>query len=264
MTRWRLALDLPVVARRNTSLAVAHSLIRGRASDQYIVSYPRSGSTWLRTMLAGIMDPERGFEPEVFNRILPGVSGRRLPLVWNLKDPRILHSHTTFRKRLPRTVYVVRDGRDAIVSFYHYTVTRAGRQISFSEWFALYCRRWYGPRWHDHVHSWLTDGKKQLGDDLLIVKFEELKATTVAHVQVIARFLGLPTDVDAISRAVDMAGLERAREREKKERGELQNPDESFYRGGEIGQWRNYLVDGTYEKFMDMSEKALKLAGYIG
>jgi len=164
---------------------------------------------------------------------------------------------------LPRTVYIVRDGRDALVSFYHYTVTRAGRRIPFPEWFDLYCKRWYGPRWRDHVESWLDDGRKHLRDDLLVVRFEELKASTMARVQTVAEFLGLPTDIDAISRSVDMAGLERAREREKRDFGRLQNPNQSFYRGGKTGQWCDYLVDETYDRFMDMSAQALKLAGYL-
>jgi hypothetical protein len=227
------------------------------------VAFPRSGSTWLRTILATIIDPENGFEPEAFNRIIPGVSGRRLPLIWNLSDPRIIHSHTTFRRGLPRTVYIVRDGRDTLVSWYHYSVTREGGQVTFSEWFELYCKRWHGPRWHDNVESWLTKGKKQLEDNLLVVKFETLKASPVEEVQNIAKFLGLSTDINAIFHAVDMAKLESAREREKKVFGELTDPNQSFYRGGNVGQWSDYLSDGLYDKFMGLSKKAMKLAGYV-
>jgi hypothetical protein len=255
-------LELPQVAGRNASLGIAHSLIKTRASDQYIVSYPRSGSTWLRTILAGIMDPIRGFEPEVFNWILPGVSGRRVSRIWKLRDPRIIHSHTTFRRGLPRVVYVVRDGRDVVISFYHYTVTRAGLRVPFSEWFNLYCKRWYGPRWHDNVESWLTDGRKQLGKNLLVVKFEELKASPMAHVQEITDFLGLPANLGAVSDALEMASLEQAREREKREAGPIANPDASFYRGGRSGQWQDYMDEPIYRKFMQISGRAFHLAGY--
>jgi hypothetical protein len=209
------------------------------------------------------MDPDKGYEPEVFNQILPGVSGRRLPLIWRLEDPRIIHSHTTFRKGLPRAVYMIRDGRDAVVSFYHYTVTREGHKIPFPDWFELYSRRWYGARWHDHIESWLNDGSKNLLDNLLVVKFEEMKENPVTCVQLITKHLGLTTDNEVISNAIEMASLGRARERERREFGDIQNPNKSFYRGGKTGQWSNYLKGNIYERFMDMSDQALRLANYM-
>lgn len=262
MRTLNLLRDLPNALRRNYSLPLAHALIRTHATDGYIVSFPRSGSTWLRTILAGLIDSEAGAEPEVFNRILPGVSGRRLPLVWSLPDPRIIHSHTTFRAAIPKAVYVVRDGRDAIVSFYHYSTTRNGIEMPFEEWFALYTRRWYGPRWHDHVESWLTKGREKLGASLMVMRFEDLKGDPIGLVREVADFLGLPTEQRAIAHAVEMASLEQARKREAKVFGDIQNKDQSFYRGGSTGQYQEYLRGKTYDTFMRMSGDALALLDY--
>lgn len=256
--------DLPNALRRNYSLPLAHALIKTRATDSYIVSFPRSGSTWLRTILAGVLDPNVGHEPEVFNRILPGVSGRRLPLVWSLQDPRIIHSHTTFRTSIPKAVYVVRDGRDSLVSFYHYSTTRNGIDMPFDEWFDLYCRRWYGPRWHDHVGSWLTKGNEGLGVALMVLRFEDLKADPVGRVHQVMDFLGLATDHEAIQHAIEMASLDEARKREERVFGYLQNEHQSFYRSGRTGQYQEYLRGDLYDRFMRMSGGALALAGYRG
>lgn len=212
--------------------------------------------------MAGVIDPDTGYEPAVFNRILPGVSGRRLPLVWSLPDPRTIHSHTTFRSGIPKAVYVVRDGRDAVVSFFHYSTTRNGVQIPFNKWFELYSRRWYGPRWHDHVESWLTRGRKQLGENLMVVKFEDLKDRPLDQVQHIADFLGLPSSHDLIAHAIDMASIEKAREREARVFGKLEDNDQSFYRGGRTGQYRDYLQGNLYERFLNMSATAMSLAAY--
>lgn len=255
-------LELPCVVRRNWSLAVAHALIRSHRTDQYVVSFPRSGSTWLRTILAVLVDVEEGSRPGAFNRIIPGVSGRRLSLVWRLAHPRLMHSHTTFRKRLPRVVYLVRDGRDALVSAYHYGVTRRARERSFSEWFELYCRHWYGPRWDENVKGWLTRGRRHLGLDLMVVKFEDLKSETERRVREIASFLRIETDDERVRKAIDLASLENARERELREKGPLSSPDASFYRGGRTGQWRDYMVEPLYEHFLAISGDALSLAGY--
>lgn len=212
--------------------------------------------------MAGLMDPDAGYEPEVFNRILPGVSGRRLPLVWSLPHPRTIHSHTTFRSGIPKAVYVVRDGRDAVVSFFHYSTTRNGVQMPFNEWFDLYSSRWYGPRWHDHVESWLTRGRQQLGENLMVVKFEELKDRPLDQVQHVADFLDLPSSQEAIAHALEMASIEKAREREARVLGKLENTNQSFYRGGRTGQYGDYLQGNRYERFMNMSATAMSLAAY--
>jgi estrone sulfotransferase len=249
-------------ARRNVSLAVNHALIAKHSTDQYIVAFPRSGSTWLRTILGGLIEPENGFEPAVFNVLIPSVGLGRMKLVWALQDPRIIMSHTTFRPRLRRVVYMVRDGRDAVVSFYHLGTTRQGRKMPFPEWFEGYCNRQYGPRWDENVTGWLTKGRQHLGDNLLLVKFEDLKKAPMPFIEKIAKYLGIPADEQSMSRAIEMAGLDKAREREKLEKGKISDPNASFYRGGKTGQWQEYLSGPLYQRFMELSGSALKLAGY--
>jgi hypothetical protein len=258
----RRLVELPWAVRRNVSFTFNHGLIRQHSSDQYIAAFPRSGSTWLRTILCGIIDPEKGFEPDVFNRLIPSVGIINLPLIWKLPDPRIMFTHAPFRRGLRRVVYVVRDGRDSLVSFYHKEFTREGVAITFPEFFSLYNMRRFGPRWHDNVESWLTQGKEYLGDNLLIAKFEDLKKTPVPLIREIAKFLDIRADESAISHALEAASLENAREREKRENRRLDNPNASFYRGGKTGQWQEYMDDAIYAKFMKMSERAFSLAGY--
>lgn len=60
--------------RNKISLPIGHASIGKRDDDQYLASFPRSGSTWLRTMLVDIMDPEAKSNPDVFNARIPGVS----------------------------------------------------------------------------------------------------------------------------------------------------------------------------------------------
>lgn len=262
MKTFKLFCDIPLALRRNISLPIAHCLVRTHSTDRYITSFPRSGSTWLRSILAGIIDPRSGWEFDTFNRLLPGVSGRNLPRVWALDHPRIIHSHTLFRKRIPKAVYLVRDGRDSLISLYHFIITRNNRVMPFSEWFDLYCKRWYGPRWDENVESWIGVGRKTLGSNLLIKKFETLKSDPEKTIQEITDFLDLPTPPGIIARALEMTSLQKAIEREIRVVGPISNPDAKFYRGGKSGQWQEYLEKRQYERFMRLSNKALALAGY--
>ncbi len=253
-------LTRPVRAR--VALPVAHALLRTRASDRFLVSYPRSGSTWVRAILAAIIDPAAGFEFDVFNRMIPGVSGRRLPHIARMRGPRLVHSHCGYRRDLRRVAYLVRDGRDVVVSYYHYTTAREGIDMPFETWLELYLRRGYGARWHDHVEGWLTKGREKLGADMLVVRFEDLRAGTEPKVREIARFLGVPAEPDAIGHAVRMAGLEKARQREDAESGGTRRRNARFYRSGAVGQWEAYRGGAAWRTFMEVSRRALSLAGY--
>lgn len=262
MSGLRQLTELPSLVRRNISLPINHALIKERRSDQYIAAYPRSGSTWLRTVLAALMDPEKGFEPDVFNQIIPSVGAQYLSRISSLPDPRLIFSHTVFRPSLRRVVYLVRDGRDSVVSFYHMETTREGVKLPFADWFDLYCARRFGPRWDNNVESWLTRGKEHLGNNMLFVKFEEMKRNPVPHIQKISSFLNIPADDAAISHALEASSIDSAREREKRERGRIGDPNASFYRGGKTGQWREYLNGDIYARFLNLSRRAMSLAGY--
>lgn len=159
-------------------------------------------------------------------------------------------------------VYMVRDGRDSLISFFHCSTTRNGVDMSFEEWFDLYCRRWYRPRWHDHVESWLAKGREELGTSLMVPKLEDLKTDPVRHVGRVADFLGLNPNHSAIHHAVEMASLDQARKREAKVFGNLPNENQSSYPGGRTGQYQDYLQGDMYDRFIQPYERALSLAGY--
>lgn len=245
------------------SLRVGHLLIRDRADDAYVFSYPRSGSTWLRSILANVIDPTTGADPERRNAKIPGVSIRNAWDIHQLRSPRLIKSHASFVKRVPRAVYLVRDGRDVLVSFYHYRVTRTGHggEIDFPEFCRRYFRGDLGPRWHENVLSWLEEGTSLMGDALKVVRFEDFKSDVVGTVLDVSTFLGIEADRARVAAAVEQASLSRMRETERARQGELA-PDRTFYRGGKVGQWHEMLTGELADQFMRISRSALRAAGY--
>jgi hypothetical protein len=242
---------------------LGHLLIRDRADDRYIYSYPRSGSTWLRTILANIIDPDTGANPDRRFALIPGVSARNARRIARLDSPRLLKSHGRYMGAVPRAVYLVRDGRDVIVSMYHKRITRPGHadKVDFPDFCRRYFRGDLGERWDDSVMSWLERGRADMGEALKVVRFEDLKRDLAGHVKDIAGFLGIDADDSQISAALDKASLERLRESERSRVGDLA-PDRSVYRGGKVGQWRDMLTGELYDRFMSLSSAALAAAGY--
>ena len=251
-----------VKIRNRISLPVGHALIGRRKDDQYLASYPRSGSTWLRTMLVNIIVRDANSNPDVFNAVIPGVSITQVPRLRALPSPRIIHTHTYYRPEIKRVVYTLRDGRDVLVSFYHYLVTRRGVRMSFAEWFKRYMSREYGHRWEENIRSWLVDARENLGDDMLIVHFEEMKARPVQTLEAICGHLGIEAGHDRIESSIDLASLENARKIEKERASGNVKGDGLFYRGGKTGQWKEYFDSEINKIFWEVNGECMRLSGY--
>jgi hypothetical protein len=172
-------------------------------------------------------------------------------------------THSAYRRRIARAVYLLRDGRDCLVSLYHYTTTREGLALDFDTWLSRYRAGLYGPRWDQNVVSWLKRGATRLGKELLVVRYEDLRSNPTAVLAGVCRFLGIPTDERVLERAVELSTLERGRSWERQRGDEPGVPDASFYRRGGSGEWREALTEDQQREFLAMSGHALRLAGYL-
>src|SRR5437764_14210828 len=73
--------------------------------DVYLVSYPRSGNTWTRFLIANLLDHEN---PPSFADIearIPAINLWPDKFLLRLPRPRILKSHEYFDPRYPRVIY---------------------------------------------------------------------------------------------------------------------------------------------------------------
>lgn len=259
---------------RTKMMILCGYLPQRRRDDVIVVGHPRSGTTWLRTMMTNALVPEAESDPDVFNRVIPGISVSNLFGISRLPSPRFLSSHTSFFPGLPRVIYVVRDGRDALVSFYRYTTKRKkrmskgaeGEEIGFPEFFQRYYRGEYHSIWHHHVESWLDTGREVMGGRLLVVRFEEMKADPVGALGEVMRFSGKRFDKTEIERAVEQTDLDKVREIEKRRWQEMglggPDKDSSFYGRGKSGTWEEYFTDEMMDEFLELSRRALDLGGY--
>ncbi len=243
---------------------IGQMLVSDRADDRYIVSYPRSGNTWMRTILANIIDPTIETDPDRRLALIPGVSIRTARRINSLGSPRLLKSHGSYMGRLPRALYLVRDGRDALVSLYHMRIVRPGHmaRVSFADFCRRYLRGDLGERWDQHVLSWMKQGVREISDRLVVLRFEELNADVPGRVAEVTRFFGIDATSEQIAAAIEKASLERLRETERARVGELA-PERSLYRGGKTGQWRELLTGELADRFMARSSEALSAAGYL-
>lgn len=250
-------------ARNRLSTEIGHSLILDRDSDVYIAAYPRSGSTWLRTLLANILDESAQSNPDVFNLLIPAVSIRNSFKIHRLVSPRLMMTHGRRRSSIRKKIYLIRDGRDSFISSYHYHITRESLPFTIEEFYKLYHSQVYGLTWGQHTKSWLAKSGDVADEEMLMVRFDELKDRPETTIKQVCDFLALSVSNKNIERAISEASIERVRKIEETRQGRLASSDASFYRQGTSGQFLQDEYKSVIERFESDNKDALELAGYL-
>lgn len=254
------ALRFPIVTFRHRGVT---------ASDVFLASYPRSGSGWLRTMIGHLLlgrPPEYAGWPE----LMPPV-GRHVSVKGRLSGGgRLIKSHERlafpYSRRCRPFVYLIRDGRDVAVSYYHWLQRRIRTDETFSAFLEAFLSGrldGYGP-WHAHVASWLgvtTDGG---GDGVLVVRYEDLLDDPHSHLARVAGFLGIEADAERLDAAVSEQRFESMNAR-------ISSTDPSgleswrrvpYVRRGAAGSWTETFSDSDARRFDLAAGDALRRFGY--
>src|SRR5437867_3457149 len=128
--------------------------------DAFIVSYPRSGNTWTRFLVANLVHPEQQITFANIERLIPDCEAMSSRYMRRVPRPRIIKSHQCFDPRYKRVVYMARDPRDVVVSQYHFQRKRnlIADQFPLSEFAGRFLAGqtcFYGS-WGENVASWLA------------------------------------------------------------------------------------------------------------
>lgn len=95
------------------------------SKDILLLSYPRSGNTWLRRLLANsILEAQHNFSDVPFEIVVPSIYTQSLnpPCLHAYQDicPRIVKSHEHRDAKRHKTIYLLRNPVDTLVSWYHF------------------------------------------------------------------------------------------------------------------------------------------------
>jgi hypothetical protein len=163
-----------------------------RPDDTFIVTYPRSGTTWMQMILYqlttdGSMDFPHIFEycPSFENSIrsVGGFEGR--------PSPRLFKSHLPYR-RLPkgpcRYIYIARNGKDVAVSYFHLHQSHLGYRGTFQEFFDQFMRgKVTRGSWFEHVRDWW---RHRDDPNVLFLRYEDLFGDLEGCLRKIIAFCG--------------------------------------------------------------------------
>jgi hypothetical protein len=241
--------------------AITLGLGRVEPTDTFVVSYPKSGNTWIRFLLANMQAPATTITFRNIEDFVP--TAKQSPdTIAAMDAPRFIKTHAPHFEHFPRFVYVLRDVRDVAISYYHYSKQYGwydGPLCNFvrDEW------PWndsFGS-WVDHVTGALREAEKR-PDDTLILHYEGLLARPLAEVYRLARFAGFDLDDERLEEVVRASSFDNLKAIEEEYGPETEGRDVTFFRSGNEKQWANTLSEDDHQALLDRFGDTLQRLGY--
>ena len=232
--------------------------------DTYIVGYPKSGNTWVRFLIGALYNAN---EVKLGSYDVRGVYN--LKELANVKRPRILNSHQPFDPRYPKVIYIVRDPRDVVVSYYHFHrkfYFNHGFQKTFPTFVNEFVagKVWPGS-WGIHVRSWVRNRNK-VKNGIIFVKYEDLLKYPTYETKRIMDFLNFSRTNEQIEEAVRQCSFQNLKQYEQKKAAKFfnkSNNNVSFFRKGASGEWRNVLTEREKNAIVAANSLQMKTMGYL-
>lgn len=216
-----------------------------RPDDTFIVSYPKSGNTWTRFLVASLLHPSSPTDFSNIDQRCPTIYKASTSELAALRGPRVLKSHEYFDPRYPRVIYIVRDPRDVLVSYFHYQHRKGFIDGSvditrFAKDFLAGRLNGFGT-WQENVASWIAARGER--SDFLLLRYEEMLANPTAQLSRISQFLACSSTDQELARAVENCSFERMRELESSTGSRSRHmraarEDIGFVRKGKSGGWQ--------------------------
>ena len=222
--------------------------------DIFVVTFPRSGTTWMEQVIHLLLhNGDQGSKvlgdaapwvetlpnrPQGFNKFLEGMTGRRLftsHLPYSLMPG--AHNSTA------RFVYVARNLKDVAVSTYYHDCSKHGYEGSWEEHFNLFIEgKVIFGSYFDHVLPWWEASKQN--ENILFVKYEEMKEDLRAAISKLVDFLQIKADNTLIDRVIEKSSFGTMTNNKQTNLNWVPQKEgiPGHFRKGEIGDWRNHFT----------------------
>ncbi|XP_056652700.1 sulfotransferase 2B1 [Monodelphis domestica] len=250
-------INFPAGLYEPETLSYVEKDFKVKNDDIFIVTYPKSGTTWMIEILSLILkngDPSWARSVPNWERAPWCETVQGLWQIMQMPSPRLISSHLpiqlfprNFFNSKAKVIYISRNPRDVLVSFYHYSKI-AGHlkdpenpdqffqdfldgKIQFGSWF-------------DHIKGWMRmEGK----DNFLFTTYEELQKDLRGSVQRISEFLGCPLKEKVLDSVVENSTFRAMKENPMSNytllpRVLLDHEQGAFLRKGVCGDWKNHFT----------------------
>ncbi|KAL5206296.1 hypothetical protein ABZP36_034505 [Zizania latifolia] len=271
-----------------TSVVVSAMVIKkhltARATDVFIVTFPKSGTTWLKALLHSAV--RRGvhdigaYSP---HQLIPFLESQvfikdQIPDLSSLPAPRLLMTHIPSQS-LPdsvadsgcKLVYLCRDPKDCFVSLWHFWNRFMPWDID--EALRQFCdgRSLFGPYWEHVLGYWRWHVQRP--SQVLFLTYEELAADTLSQLKRLAGFLGRPfteaeQEAGVDRKIVEACAMENLSRLEVNRSGTTDMISSAvanniFFRRGVVGDSRNHLTPEMARRIDEITMSKFEGSGLL-
>ncbi|OMP05335.1 hypothetical protein COLO4_08917 [Corchorus olitorius] len=259
---------------------------QARASDIFLVTLPKSGTTWLKAMVFALVnrttyDPKSTQHPLVSNNpheLFPFLEFEPRNddnQVDSSPPPRLIATHLplvslpeSVKKSACKLVYLCRNPKDNFLSLWHWHFSNNPTTEKWEETFEKFSRgvNLYGPFWDHALGYWKQSLENP--ERVLFFKYEELKEDPGNHLRKLAEFIGFPISKEeesfnVVDQILELCSFDHLSNLEVNRTGKLLSGHNksSFFRRGEVGDWKNHLTPKMAQKLDEITKEKLGASG---
>lgn len=268
-----------------------------RDDDVWVVSHPKTGTTWTQEMVwlighdldyagAKVNLPERF--PFIDHTALFDYRTMDIPMpdlpefvtdsvgyIDRLAGPRFIKTHLPYQllptqlqdpKSKAKMVYVCRNAKDTCVSYYHHCKLLEGYTGDFQDFCELFLAGavCFGPFWDHLLDFWARRDQP----NVLFITYEQLKQDLAGVIGRTAAFFGKEFNDEQVEKLRQHLSFESMKNNpavnyeeviEINRKYNLITEEGSFMRSGTVGNWKGLMSDELSQRFDQWSQE--KLAG---
>ena len=238
--------------------------------DVFLVSYPKSGNTWISFLLANVMCIESDIDVEVnfFNLhdfIPEYLHQNHFALRMNGigRFPRIIKSHNEVNPIFHKVILIVRDPRDVMVSYWHYLVGQGLLSPDIPVKDLVLDKHKGIEAWSRHTRGWMERASE--GKRVQIFRYEDFLKNPIEQLSKVFNLLGYTINPDALELAVKNSSIDVMKKLElttRRSNFHLESNKLNFVRRGAASQGSD--LDGTSLEYInDLCSDLMRRLGYI-
>lgn len=222
-----------------------------------IVSYPKSGNTWVRFLLASYLLGPITRSDMVEERI-PYLEQKTDAAAVLAQKPPLAKTHELHGNWLPmfehieRFVYIIRNPKDVLLSNLNFRKLVATKEVAAHLTDAGYAEHFIQ---HGGEFEWITFGYGTLEENIaswldkppyphLLIRYEDMKADTAPAFRKILDFLSIPVDEQRLQQAIKASTFDQVKALEVREKFAGKSP--KLFSAGKTRQNRsvNFMNQG--------------------
>ena len=236
-----------------------------RDQDVFIAGFPKSGNTWMQNLITGILLDSTSFRitPKIVSEIVPDVHAKKY--YKRTRPDMIFKTHNLPDERMKRVIHLVRDGRDAMISYHKMEVNR-DRNYKFSiEDMIKGGKGVYPAKWNVHTKAWIEN---PFNADLMVIKYEDLLNESLTEMIKIAKFLNIEMSEKRLAEIYEANHISILRKKVVEYGWDYDyvyknKTSESFFRKGTSGSHESEIDANLTSYFVNESKAELNHFGYI-